>query len=76
MTGKDLIIYILENNLEDEPVFKNGQFVGFMSIEKAAEKMGVGTGTIHAWLYQGKLTGVLVGNAIYIPANSKSPILN
>ena len=75
MTGRDLIVYILENGLENEPVFKSGQFIGFMSVEKAAEKFGVGTGTIHAWLYQGKLTGVLVGNQIYIPADSLSPII-
>ena len=74
LTGRDLIVYILENGLENEPVFRDGRFIGFMSVEKAAEKFGVGAGTIHAWLYQGKLTGVLVGNQIYIPADSRSPI--
>lgn len=30
MTGKDLILYILQNNLENEVVIKDGVFVWFM----------------------------------------------
>ena len=39
MTGRELILYILENGLENEPVIKNGTFVGFMTVTQAAEKM-------------------------------------
>jgi hypothetical protein len=42
MTGRDLIVYILQNNLENEPVFKDGKFIGFMTEGEAAEKFDVG----------------------------------
>lgn len=46
MTGKDLIIYILQNNLENEPIFKDGKLLGFISVDEAALKFGVGSATI------------------------------
>lgn len=73
MTCRELILYILENGLEDEPVFQNGTFVGFMTVTKAAEKMDVGLATIFAWNTMGKLDGVLLRGGIYIPVNAKSP---
>lgn len=73
MTGRELILYILENGLEDEPVFKNGAFVGFMTVSQAAEKMDVGLATIFAWNTMGKLEGVLLRGGIYIPVTAKSP---
>lgn len=69
MTGRELILYILANGLENEPIFKDGKFIGFMTVEEAAEKMNVGVATIHAWLSQKRIDGVSVGNAIYIPVN-------
>ena len=74
MTGRELIIYILENHLEDEVVFKNGKFIGFMTAGEAAAKMNVGVPTICVWVSQGKLDGFQIGDMIYIPANSKSPM--
>lgn len=74
MTGRDLIIYILENRLEDEPVFKNGKFIGFVTADEAAVKMNVGLATICAWTHQGRLDSVAVKEGIYIPANFVSPI--
>lgn len=73
MTGRELILYILENGLEDELVFKNGTFVGFMTVTQAAEKMDVGLATIFAWNTMGKLDGVLLRGGIYIPVTAKSP---
>lgn len=75
MTGKDLIIYILQNGLENEPVFKDGKFIGFLTATEVAEKMHVGTATISAWMERGMLNGVLVGGQIYIPANFESPMI-
>ena len=46
MTGKDLIVYILKNNLEDEPVFKNGKLLGFVTLEQAAIRLNVGIETV------------------------------
>ena len=73
MTGRDLIIYILENGLEDEPVFKQGKFIGFVTADEAAVKAKVGPATINAWAYQGMIEGILVNEGLYIPANFKSP---
>lgn len=76
MTGRDLIIYILANGLEDEPVFQDGNIVGLMKITEAARKMNVGVATIYAWIQQKKLTPIVIENTVYIPADSKSPIDN
>lgn len=73
MTGRDLILYILANGLEDEQVFKDGKFIGFMTASEAATKMNVGIATIYVWVNQKKLAGVIVGDTLYIPADSKSP---
>ena len=74
MTGRDLIIYILANKLEDEPVFKDGKFIGYITPSEAAAKMNVGTATIYAWIAQGWLNCVVMGGMVYIPANFKSPL--
>lgn len=47
MTGRDLIIYILANGLEDEEVFQDGKFIGFVTAGEAAAKLGVGVATIY-----------------------------
>ena len=74
MTGRELILYIIENNLENEPIFKDGKFIGFMTDMEAAVKFGVGPGTIRAWVHNGYVHGVRIGNTIYIPANTENPI--
>ena len=70
MTGRDLILYILANGLEDEPVFEDGKFIGFVTIGEAAEKLGVGIATVSVWISQKRLEGAVVGDTIYIPATS------
>ena len=74
MTGKELILYILANDLENEPVFKDGKLLGFVTAGEAAAKMNVGTATVFAWIHQGWLDCIVIGNAVYIPANFKSPL--
>lgn len=73
MTGRDLILYILSNNLEDEPVFQNGKFVGFITAAEAAAKMDVGVPTVCVWIAQQQLEGIRIGDRIYVPANSVRP---
>lgn len=73
MTGRDLIIYILENHLEDEPIFKDGRIPGFISMGEAAEKMNVGLATVFTLINQGKIDYIVIGNAIYIPSKFESP---
>ena len=55
MTGRDLIIYILENRLENEQVFKDGKLLGFITVDEAALKFGVGPETIRLWCMLGVL---------------------
>ena len=73
MTGRDLIIYILENHLEDEPVFKNGKFIGFTTPDEFAAATNVGVATVHAWINQGRIESEAVREGIYIPKVVKSP---
>lgn len=76
MTCKELITYILANNLEDEPVFKDGNFVGFITAGEAAEKLNVGVATICVWVAQKKLDGVIFGDRMYISADCKLKMEN
>lgn len=68
MTGRELIIYILENNLEDEPVFEDGKFIGFKTPEEVAVQMGTGSATIIALANMGHIKSEWVEGGIYIPA--------
>lgn len=67
MTGRELILYILQNNLEEHPVFEDGKLLGFMNVEEAAVKFGVGTATVKLWYELGVLPGFKIGEEIYIP---------
>lgn len=69
MTGKDLIIYILANNLENEPVFKDGKFIGFITAAEAAEKLNVGVATIYALVGLEMMEGIFIGETVYIPVS-------
>lgn len=71
MTGRDLIIYILTNNLEDQPVFLDKGFLNLLSESEAAVKTQVGTATIRAWFEMGLIDGVKVGDELYIVPSEK-----
>lgn len=70
MTGKDLIIYILENGLENEPLVKDDRFLGFMTRDEAAVRFGVGPATINAWVDYGWLMAIRIGDELYIPKDA------
>ena len=74
LTGRELIVYILENNLEDEQVFDNGRFLGFMSINEAAYIFSVGPSTVKMWVELGSLPSIKLGNEYFIPINAKKPV--
>ena len=73
MNGKDLIIYILQYNLEDEVVLKDGFFIGFMDENEAAAKFNVGVWTIRAWYSIGVLDGIQVGEKLYFRKDTHDP---
>lgn len=66
MKGRDLIIYILQNDLEDEEIFKDGKFIGTLTDFEVAVKLGVGVSTVKALFEMQKLPGVKIGETIYI----------
>lgn len=69
MTGRELIMYILENHLEDEPVFQNGTFVGYVSDVKFAEMLGVGVATVRAWIMMSRIKdAIMIDDAMFVPA--------
>lgn len=74
ITGRDLIIYILANGLENEPVIKDGKLIGFMTVAEAAAKFDVGEATVNAWYNLGVLDGIEISEVIYISPNAKPPI--
>lgn len=72
MTGRELILYILENGLEDEPVMQGGKFVGFMSGIEAAAKFNVGMATIDLWASKGLLPATFMCSML-IPVDAEDP---
>jgi hypothetical protein len=71
MNGRDLILYILQNNLENEPVFKDGNFLGFISITEFAKRQNVGEETVRLWVNLGYVDGIIIYDEIYIPHNAE-----
>ena len=75
MTGRELIMYILENHLEDEEIYKDGNLIGLMTLYEAAEKWNTGVNTVYTWVTLNKIKYVRINNVIYIPTNTR-PIIN
>ena len=77
MTGRDLIVYILNRGLENEPIIKDGKFypqnIGLTTVGQAAMKYHVGIRTIQAWYIMNKLDGVVIDGKVYIFRESKCP---
>ena len=74
VTGRELILYILQNGLEDKPVFENGRLLGFMTAIEAAAKFNVGLATVYIWASHDVIPGARIGEDLYIYANAVSPI--
>lgn len=74
MTGKDLIILILENNLLDEPVYENHKLIGCVTPDDVAERFGVGTASVNAWIDLGWIKSVNIEGVNHIPIDCKRPI--
>lgn len=71
MTGRELIIYILQNGLEDEEIVKDGKILGFTTIDEVAIRTRFGRATIKAWIEEGLIDGVIhIGEEMLIPETS------
>lgn len=73
MTGRDLILYILQNNLEDKEIGKDGKFIGLLTMTEAASKFNVGIATVNAWCKLKQIDYVTIANIRYIPATAEDP---
>ena len=73
MTGKELILYILENDLENEDIIKDGVFIWLMDEKEAAVKFDVGVATIRSWYVYGLLDGTKIGDRLYFLRNINDP---
>lgn len=65
MTGKELIMYILQNNLENEVVVGDTSFLGLVTAEEVAVEFNVGINTVKVWYELGILDGIKVCDSIF-----------
>ena len=74
MTGKDLIVYILRHDLENEVIFDNGIFSKlFYTCEEVAVNFGVGTSTVRGWHMLGMIQGYDMNGCLYFPRSIEDP---
>lgn len=68
MTGRELIVFIVQNKLEDKVMLE------LMSEAEAAAKFDVGVATIRVWYDYGYITGGLdIGGALYLLKDTPDP---
>ncbi len=73
MTGRELIIYILKNNLEDTEMFSEGFSPLFITPEEAAKKWECGPTTIKTLIDMKKIKGFKYENIYYVLADQLNP---
>lgn len=71
MTGRELIMFILANHLEDKDIFADGKIAGLLTPGEYAAKMNVGPETVRVWALTGMLDSVVLYGTLYIPANAR-----
>lgn len=68
MTGRELIMFIMQNKLEDTVLLE------LMSETEAAAKFDVGVATIRVWYDYGYITGGLdIGGTLYLFKDTPDP---
>ena len=67
ITARDLIIYILQNALEDKEVLDDDKKIGFETLYELAEKKDTGVETIFALCKIHDVPTVLINNKVCIP---------
>ena len=66
MTGRDLIVYILESHLEDVELFSDVTKPFLIPLEKAAVELECGMATVMTLLSIGKIKGIRLNGEYYI----------
>lgn len=68
MTGRELIMFIMQNKLENTTLFE------LMSETEAAAKFDVGIATIRVWYNYGYITGGFdIGGTLYLLKDTPDP---
>ena len=67
ITGRDLIILILDNKLENEVLLT------LSSEEELAVRFGVGVATIKTWETLGRIHGWKIGDSLYFLKDTPDP---
>ena len=70
MTGRDLILYILENGLEDKKIIDGESILGFETLTDAAKRLGCGEASAAALCTMHKIPMLNINGITYIPAFS------
>lgn len=74
MNGKELMVYILENDLLDKPMLdEDGIPIWLMTVAEAATIFDVDSYTIRTWIIEGKLKYEFVNGRYHIYRNAKDP---
>lgn len=63
MTGREIILFILENHLEDVKV------EGWLTPIEVAEKFGVGLATVKVWIKNDQIEHIRILEQVYISDN-------
>lgn len=76
MTGRELIIFILLNGLEDELIVDKMELLHeiCMTLEEAAVKFGVGVPTVTVWANCDMIPKICFNDEIYILKNTPNPM--
>lgn len=74
MTGKDMMMYIIQNDLYDKELFGESGFspeiMGLISVEEAALKLHVGVETVKTLMVINDLPLIMMGKSAYVTKNS------
>lgn len=73
MTGKELILYILQNDLEDTVVLEGNFFKGFLTEEEVAAKFEVGLATVRSWYHLDMIDAFRINNCLYFRKDVADP---
>lgn len=71
MTGRELIIYILSNGLEDTDLFTDGLFPLFKTVDLAAVELNTGSETIICLYTLDEINGLIIDDKLYILQDEK-----
>lgn len=76
MKGRDLIIYILQHDLEDEEIFEDGKIAGFLTLNETALRLNVGIRTVEVLLELNTLPHITIGTMKFIPEHALDKLIN